>query len=136
MLNDEELEYVLGSVAMRHYRSSSQNNQAKIRTWAATLSGMTDEKFLTECALHIHESALTMRFSRMNFSDVHCRADACAEESDRRHRVAGHTEECRSLSLYQRAYNKVARDQGHGHLVKWDVPGTCGAGDHVCGEES
>lgn len=123
-ITEEELEASISSVSMDSYRRAPKSDQPKILEWVVELRQMSDERFITECASKILDSAIMNRSSRMNGWGSHARADICADEGDRRHQLAGHEEECRGATLYMKGYNAARQSQRHSKQPL--APCTCG----------
>jgi hypothetical protein len=111
-ITDSELADILGPVGIHEYENSPDWAKPKLRDWAESLAGMSDDNFLSEAASAIHGSALLQSF-RSNYEHEHCKATACFKEAQRRHRAAGHTDDCHGDTLYSRAHASVMRSQGH-----------------------
>lgn len=124
-LTDEQLEEVLGATGWKEYGQAPDWDQPKIRTWASTLAGLSDEAFAGECATRILDSAGAQRF-KGNWEGDHARASACYTEAKRRYAAAGHVE-CRGDSLYTAGFNRAFRSQGHTPSPWMDC--TCGVGN-------
>jgi hypothetical protein len=122
----EQLEEIIGQVAMGEYEAAPDWDKPKIEEWAAGLSALSDKDFVLECSSKIYDSALLQRF-RGNHEGTHCRATACYTEAERRHREAGHAEDCRGSSLYSEGHNLALRTAGH--ATSEPYPCTCGKGD-------
>lgn len=123
-VTEEELEAYVSPSSINAYRKAPESDQPRILEWVADLRRMSDEDFAAECASKILDSAIMNRFPRTNGWGTHARADICADEADRRHRIAGHDPDCRGANLYAKGYNRALRSQGH--QVEPTNPCTCG----------
>jgi hypothetical protein len=121
-LTEVELETVISKVSMESYRRAADWDKPKILEWVPKLQEMSDEDFVTECTLRILDSAIMN--GRRDAWGTHARADICADEAMRRHRAAGHDDECRGENLYSEGYNQALKSQGH--AVQPPTPCTCG----------
>ena len=122
-LTDEQLEAIIGPIAMREYLNAYDTHKPRLREWFAALPTLTDDEFVRRCESAILESARMSSF-RGNFDDLHCMASACYTEARRRYIAAGHNKDCRGSSLYDKAYRRAYRSQGH--TPPEPYPCTCG----------
>ena len=111
-ITDDALRDILGPVGWGEYEASPDWAKPKLREWAERLGEMSDNVFLAEAASAIHGSALMQSF-RGHYEHEHCKATACYKEAQRRHRRAGHAEDCHGDTIYARAHANVMRSQGH-----------------------
>lgn len=111
-ITDSELAEILGPVGIREYKNSPDWAKPKLRDWAESLAGMSDDDFYGEAASAIHGSALMQSF-RGNYEHEHCKATAAYKEAQRRHLAAGHTDDCHGDTIYSLAHASVMRGQGH-----------------------
>lgn len=111
-ISDTELADILGPVGIREFEASPDWAKPKLRDWAASLAGMSADDFFGEAASAIHGSALMQSF-RGNYEHEHCKATGVFKEAQRRHRAAGHADDCYGDTIYVRAHASVMRSQGH-----------------------
>lgn len=111
-MSEQELEGVIGRVALMEWRNAPTWDRGKIVTWAAGLHDLPDKDFRAECASRILDSAIMQGF-KGNYEGIHARATACHTESERRHEAVRHNPACRAQSLYELGYNDALRSQGH-----------------------
>lgn len=110
-LTDEALTALVGAVAAMEFRAARDYYRAEMEEYATSLPTLTDRELRDKTIRAIHASALMQAF-RGNWEHEHFKASACFHESQRRHRLAGHSDSC-SNDIYTRAYDAVMRDQGH-----------------------
>lgn len=126
-MDEQELEDIIGRVAMEEYRAAPAIDQATIPVWAAALRNFTDMEFVEECSRRIDES---IQASSRGFSEaeqgIWCRSSACLTEARRRHEEAGHERKCGGDTLYVDAYNIVLDRRGAGKSPRY--PCDCGRG--------
>lgn len=101
-----------GPVAEREFEQAAAGHKEHLTRWLDALPDLPDEEFLGEAAAAIHASALANRW-RGNWSHENCRASAAHNEAKRRHREAGHTDDCGGTNLYDDAFRQVWISQGH-----------------------
>jgi hypothetical protein len=111
-ITDSQLADILGPVGIGEYEGSPDWAKPKLRDWAESLATLSDDDFLGEAASAIHGSALLQSF-RGNYEHEHCKATAAFKEAQRRHRAAGHADDCYGDTIYSRAHANVMRSQGH-----------------------
>lgn len=122
----DELADIFGPVGYREFQAAAPTRHDELRRWALALRACTEDDFLGEAASAIHGSALTNSW-RGNWYHEDCKASACHHESGRRWGAAGHSEECRGSTLYERAFRQVWIEQGHNPAAYELRPCTCGA---------
>lgn len=132
-MTDEELETIIGRVAIGEYRQALDGDQRKIREWAAGLRSMTDEDFVGDCSGRILEGAIARRF-RGNVEGIRAFVSACYVESRRRHTAAGHSAACHGDDLYTEGFNLAYRSQRHAPPAP--SPCTCGQNEQGTGTAS
>jgi hypothetical protein len=120
-LSEEELGEVIGPHAMYVYRNAEEQTKRAIRKWAAGLRKMSDAAFFAECVKSIFDDE---KLGKGFHSGIYVRTDACAYESERRDREAGHTENCLGDDIYRMAHKEVMREQGR--TTHDLIPCTCG----------
>jgi hypothetical protein len=109
-----------GPVTADEFENSPESSKPALLVWLASLRTMTDAEFRDACETAIYDSASAGRFAG-NFSNVHCRATACFNESRRRLVLAGHSDDCRGPSIYSRAHASLMREHGY----RPTADGTC-----------
>lgn len=115
-----------GPIAEREFDGAVEAHRPKLTEWLNALPDLSDDDFFWQAARAIHDSALVNSF-RGNWEHDHCKATAAHNESERRHRAAGHTEDCTGDTIYSRAFAQVWREAGHGASVYPPRPCDCGA---------
>lgn len=111
-MTDEELNEIIGPLAMNYYTSGPEYAHKEVKSFARSIREADDNEFVTMTSGAILESAMVNSF-RGNFGHLHAMADGAAHEADRRHQAAGHDKECRGDNLYSVAYARAYRSQGH-----------------------
>lgn len=109
---EEELEKIIGRVALTEYKQASDRERDEIREWANKLQAMSDSDFVSDATSRILESARVSSWSG-NWEGIHARASACYTEAKRRHKGKGHAEDCYGDNLYTMAFNRAYRSQGY-----------------------
>lgn len=125
-ITTDQLRDILGPVGYREYEEAQDWAKPKLQEWARTLRDLSDDDFRGEAASAIHGSALTNSW-RGNWNHEDCKASAAHHEANRRHRAAGHSDDCRGDTIYDRAFAQVWRSQGHSASAYPVKPCTCGA---------
>lgn len=115
-----------GPVAESEFEQAADGHKESLTVWLDALHGLPDDEFLDQAASAIHGSALTNSW-RGNWAHEDCRASAAHHEARRRHRAAGHTEDCTGDTLYSVAFARVWRSQGHSPDAYPPRPCDCGA---------
>lgn len=110
-LTDEALTALVGLVAAREFRAADECYYAELEEYAFNLPTLTDKRLYEITSAAIYISALVNSF-RGNWEHEHFKASACFHESQRRHKLAGHSDTC-SDDIYTRAYDAVMKSQGH-----------------------
>lgn len=111
-VNVDNLRDVIGAVGESEFHQALESTKPGLLELFGTLRDMPDDEFLRECEYRIWDSVNCNRF-RGNYWAEHCRATACAHESRRRHRAAGHDEDCHGPTIYSRAHARLMRDHGY-----------------------
>lgn len=114
-----------GPIAEREFDSAKDCHKPDLTKWLDALSDLSDDEFFWQAASAIHGSALVNSF-RGNWDHEHCKASAAHSESERRHRAAGHSEDCTGDTIYSRAFAQVWREQGHSPSAYPPRPCDCG----------
>jgi hypothetical protein len=115
-----------GPIAEQEYDRAGDAHKPTLAAWLDKLPTLSDADFSDEAASAIHGSALVNSF-RGNWEHEHCKASAAHNEAQRRHKAAGHTEDCRGDTIYSRAFAQVWREQGHAPSAYPPKPCDCGA---------
>jgi hypothetical protein len=116
-----------GPVAEQEFAGTAEHHKADLANWLTILPGLDPQNFLTWAARAIHDSAQVSSW-RGNWEHEHCKATAAYADANRRHREAGHTEDCTGDTLYSRAFARAWRDAGHRPSAYPPRPCDCGAG--------
>lgn len=114
-----------GPTAEREFANADDAHKATLTQWLALLPVLDDYDFFHKAASAIHDSALVNGF-RGNWDHEHCKASAAYSEAQRRHREAGHSEDCAGDTIYSRAFAQVWRGQGHDPAAYPPRPCDCG----------
>ncbi len=116
-----------GPVAEGEFASAKDCHKPDLAKWLDELHTLSDYDFFWQAAGAIHGSALVNSF-RGNWDHEHCKASAAHNESERRHRAAGHSEDCTGDTIYSKAFAHVWREQGHSRDAYPPRPCDCGKG--------
>lgn len=101
-----------GPVAAMEFANASDAHKPALTEWLDSLPTLDDDDLFWQTAAAIHGSALANSF-RGNWDHEHCKATAAHAEAQRRHRDAGHAEDCTGDTIYSQAFAQVWREQGH-----------------------
>jgi hypothetical protein len=115
-----------GPVAEREFDSAKDCHKPALTAWLEALPTLSDDDFFAATASAIHGSALANSF-RGNWNHEYCKASAAHDEAERRHRAAGHSDNCNGDSIYSKAFAQVWRAQGHSRSAYPHRPCNCGA---------
>ncbi|MFB7858918.1 hypothetical protein [Rhodococcus qingshengii] len=121
-MTDEELNDIIGPMAMQYYTSGPEYAEEEVKSFARSIREADDNEFVDMTSRAILESARMGSF-RGNFNHLHAMADGAAHEANRRHQAAGHDKECRGDNLYNVASARAYRSQGH--TPRDPVPCSC-----------
>jgi hypothetical protein len=122
-----DLADLIGPVAFREFENAPDWAKEKLRAWCERVPALSDNELLDEAASAILESAMVNSW-RGNWDHLHCRATVVFRESGRRHRAAGHADNCAGDTLYSIAFARSWRSQGHPADAYPPKDCTCGRG--------
>ncbi|MGW4128013.1 hypothetical protein [Amycolatopsis japonica] len=116
-----------GPVAEQEFENAADHEKPRLESWLETLPGLSDEHFFDVAKAAIFQSAVVASWSG-NWNADHCRATAVYADAKRRHREAGHVDDCQGQTLYGRAHSMVMREQGYAPMpsgkCRCDLSGT------------
>lgn len=98
-----------GPVAEREFEGAADYEKQRLTEWLEKLLTLDDDEFFREAQSAIYHSAQVASW-RGNWEAEHCRGTAVYADAKRRHREAGHAEDCRGETLYGKAHSKLMRE--------------------------
>lgn len=109
-----------GPVAESEYDGACESEKARLDEWLGKLPALSDEDFHVTAKGAIYDSAQVASW-RGNWEATHCKATAVFSDAKRRHRAAGHAEDCTGPTLYGKAHSELMRE----HRYTPTADGTC-----------